>query len=329
MPIDQFKANPSFLHEIIEAVPGAVYVKDRAGRMLLGNTGYLDAVGWKFGDFVGKNDLEILADKDAAHTVMQNDQWIMSGGCRRQIEEVLRGADGSTSHWLSTKAPFTNEEGQVVGIVGVSVDVTERKRLERREKLLAQEIEHRNKNLLGVVLSVVCLTEAATAKEFRDKVVDRLGALGRAQGVLKNRHVADLDLRDLLLAELAAYDQQGGKRIRLTGPSVRLNADAVQPLTMVFHELATNAAKYGAFADASGTLEAVWDLPQSSDARLHIQWTEDKCSPLEPPRRLGFGSKLIRSLIEQQLGGSLTTVWGPSGLQCVLSIPKENVTETL
>lgn len=328
MPIEQLKANPSFLHEIIEAVPGAVYAKDRAGRILLGNTGFAQAVGWESGGFIGKDDRQLLADEDVARTVMENDRRIMAGGARRQVEEVLRGPDGSTSHWLSTKAPFTDESGQVVGLVGVSIDVTERKRLERREKLLAQEIEHRNKNLLGVVQSVVRLTRAETIEEFREKVVSRLAALGRAQGILKNQHQADLDLRDLLLAELAAYDREGEGRIRLSGPSLRLNADAVQPLTMVFHELATNAAKYGAFADPSGTLEAVWTLPRSGDTFLEIRWTETMSAPLEPPGELGFGSRLIRSLVEQQLHGNLSTVWGPSGLRCMLSIPAETVTST-
>jgi PAS domain S-box-containing protein len=329
VPIEQLKGNPSFLHEIIEAVPGAVYAKDRAGRILLGNTGFAQAVGWECGGFIGKNDLELLADKDLARTVMENDQRIMAAGARCQVEEVLRGADGTTSYWLSTKAPFTDENGDVVGLVGVSIDVTERKRLERREKLLAQEIEHRNKNLMGVVQSVVRLTRAATTEEFREKVVSRLVALGRAQGVLKDEARTDLDLRDLLLAEVAAYNREGEERVRLSGPPVRLGAGAVQPLTMVFHELATNAAKYGAFADPSGTLEAVWDLSRSSEARLEIQWRETRASPLEAPSEPGFGSKLIRALVEQQLRGSLSTRWETSGLQCVLSIPQDAVTAGL
>src|SRR5690606_31361295 len=108
MPVEQLRATGSFLRAFVEAVPGAVYAKDRAGRILLGNEAFAEAVGWQSGGFVGKNELELLVDKDLARTVMENDQRIMAGHERCQIEEVLRGEDGSTSYWLSTKAPFSN-----------------------------------------------------------------------------------------------------------------------------------------------------------------------------------------------------------------------------
>src|SRR5690606_36515279 len=146
--------------------------------------------------------------------------------------------------WLSTKAPFTDESGNVAGLLGVSIDITERKRREERERLLAQEIEHRNKNLLGVVQSVVRLTRASTAEEFREIVIGRLEALSRAQIVLMREPFQQVDLRDLLLEELAAYGINTTSRVRLAGPPVSVRAEAGQPLAMAFHELATNAAKY-------------------------------------------------------------------------------------
>lgn len=256
MPIERMRATRSFLQQFIEAVPGAVYAKDRAGRVLLGNKAFGEAVGWEAGDFIGKDDLQLHVDKDLARTVMENDQRIMDGNSRRQVEEKLRAEDGSTSFWLSTKAPFTDDDGHIVGLVGVSIDITERKRLEERERLLAQEIEHRNKNLLGVVQSVVALTKAPTTEEFRKAVMGRLEALSRAQGLLMRNHRDGASLRDLLADELAAYDVQAG-RVHLDGPPVSVSADAGQALAMAFHELATNATKYGAFADRSGHLEVV------------------------------------------------------------------------
>ena len=307
MPIERLRANRSFLRQFIEAVPGAVYAKDRAGRILL-----------------GKNDLELLADKDLARAIMENDHQIMASQSRCQVEEQLRAEDGSTTYWLSTKAPFTDDDGNIVGLVGVSIDVTERKRLEERERLLAREIEHRNKNLLGVVQSVVRLTRGDTTEEFRQAVEGRLEALNRAQGVLLRERHYQVNLRNLLVEELAAYSITTG-RARLDGAPVHIGQDAAHALAMAFHELATNAAKYGAFADASGKLDVEWELRQEGGAQLIIEWRETGGPPVEMPAREGFGSRLLRSVVEQQLQGTLALTWDPGGLRCSISLPMENI----
>lgn len=325
VPIERVVATGSFLREFIEAVPGAVYAKDRAGRILLGNAAFAEAVGWQSGDFKGKTDLELLADKDLARTVMENDQRIMAGRTRCQVEEMLRASDGSTSYWLSTKAPFTDESGNIAGLVGVSIDITERKRLEERERLLAREIEHRSKNLLGVVQSVVRLTTASSVEEFREAVVGRLEALSRAQGLLMHERLQQVELRDLLLEELAAYNLTTADRVRLAGPSFYIRAEAAQSLAMAFHELATNAAKYGAFAEASGTLEVIWEMRERSGTHLEIDWRESRSSPVEAPIQQGFGTKLIRSIVERQLHGTVSLVWEPTGLRCSISLPMQSI----
>jgi PAS domain S-box-containing protein len=325
VPIERIQATGSFLREFIEAVPGAVYAKDRAGRILLGNGAFAEAVGWPSGGFLGKDDMELLADKDSARQVMENDQRIMAGQTRCQVEEVLRSADGNTTYWLSTKTPFTDENGNVAGLFGVSIEITERKRLEERERLLAREVEHRSKNLLGVVHSVVRLTKASTVDEFREAVLGRLDALNRVQGALTRECIRQVDLRGLLLDELAAYNINTADRVQLAGPPVYLRAEAGQPLAMAFHELATNAAKYGAFADASGTLNVNWELLQRSDTHLQIEWKETKALPVASPTRQGFGTKLIRAVVEQQLRGTVALTWEPAGLRCSIALPMHSV----
>lgn len=320
MPIERLGATRSFLREIIEAVPGAVYAKDREGRILLGNQAFAEAVGWPQGDFVGRNDLELLADKELARKVMRNDQRIMAGRTRCQVEEMLRSADGTTSHWLSTKAPLTDESGNVVGLVGVSIDITERKRLEERERFLALEIEHRNKNLLSVVQSILRQTSADNIEAFREAVVGRLEALSRVQGVLVREHHQQVKLQDLLLEELSAYDVDTAIRVRLIGPPVYIVADTVQPLAMTFHELATNAAKYGAFAGAEGELDVTWNLVSD---QLAIEWRERGGPPVATPAQQGFGTRLVTAMVEHQLKGTLIWAWEPGGLCCQISLPSQ------
>lgn len=320
MQIEQIRATRSFLREVIEAVPGAVYAKDRCGRVLFGNAGFAQAVGWSSGGFVGKDDLELLPDKELAREIMENDQRIMAGGAKCQVEEKLRAADGSTSYWLSTKAPFNDESGKLVGIVGISINITARKRLEEQEKLIAREIEHRNKNLMCVVQSIVRLTRAPTLEAFRQSVIGRLDALSRVESVLMRERLKPVDLRALLLEELAAYNLHTSDRVHLTGEPVYVRAEAGQPLAMAFHELATNAAKYGAFSEPSGTLDVSWGL-QRDGTRLDIEWREIRRSPVESPNQCGFGSQLIRSVVERQLRGTVWFAWEPDGLRCTISIP--------
>lgn len=329
MPIEQLKATGSFLREFIEAVPGAVYAKDRAGRILLGNRAFAEAVGWTSGGYIGKNDLELLSDKDLAREIMENDQRIMDSRTRCQVEEKLPAEDGSQTCWLSTKAPFTDDHGDVAGLVGISVEITERKSLEERARLLAQEVEHRNMNLLGVMHSVVRLTKATTAEEFRAAVLGRLEALSRAQSVLVRERRQQVELRELLTEELAAYSTNTAGRVRLAGPPVWIGANAAQPLAMIFHELATNAAKYGAFAGASGALDVNWALRQRSNSQMAIEWRETGGPQVEPPGQQGFGTRLIRSVVEHQLFGTLSLDWEPDGLRCQILVPMQNIASTL
>lgn len=221
MPIERLRASRSFVTEFIEIMPRAVYAKDCAGRILLGNQAFAEAVGWPNGDFIGKTDLELLANKELALTVMANDRSVMERRGRAQLEEMLRAADGTESYWLSTKAPFSDEEGDVVGLVGVSVEITERKRLAERDRLLAREIEHRNKNLLGIAQSIVRMTLAPGVEAYREAVLGRFAALGRVQGLLGDGR-QEIGLETLLADELDAYNIDTSERIQLSGPPINV-----------------------------------------------------------------------------------------------------------
>ena len=128
----------ALLHTFIEAVPGVVYAKDRQGRLIVGNRGVSDLLGVAPGEFIGKTDMELIADKVQAAEVMETDRRIMESGVARQIEEDIRMADGSPATWLSTKAPFRDAQGNVVGLIGASLDITDRKRMETALRLSEQ-----------------------------------------------------------------------------------------------------------------------------------------------------------------------------------------------
>jgi PAS domain S-box-containing protein len=122
---DTVRANEAKLLAILRAIPGVVYVKDRDGRMLMANQGAADLIGKPLEDFIGKTDLEFLEDK--AEVVMATDRRIMAGGKKEIVEEVITAPDGRPTVWMSTKTPFFNSEGNVIGLIGSSIDFTEQR----------------------------------------------------------------------------------------------------------------------------------------------------------------------------------------------------------
>jgi PAS domain S-box-containing protein len=213
--------------------------------------------------------------------------------------------------------PITDRGGRVSGIFVLGNDVTARHQAEERKRLLMREVDHRAKNALAVVQSLVRLTRSDTVEDFINAVDGRVAALARAHSVLARNHWAGATLHDIFQLELAPYTAGRARAPQLAGPSATLVADAVQPLAMVIHELATNAAKYGALAAHEGTLSITWR--QNGEGGLAILWEEFGGPPAVPPARLGFGSEMIRAATGQ-LGGTASFDWRTEGLKVALQI---------
>lgn len=309
----------ALLRTFVEAVPGVVYAKDRAGRMLIANRGTTDLIGKPPEFYLGRTDAEFLDSPDEAAVIMATDRRIMESGRAEQVEETVRLPDGTPAVWLSTKAPLRDEMGRVVGLVGTSVDVSERKRAEANQVLLMREVDHRAKNALAVVSSVVRLTRQDTVEGFVEALDGRVAALARAHSLLAQERWTGGDLQMLAGAELAAY----GDAVQMSGPRMVLVPDAVQPTAMVLHELATNAAKHGALSVPAGRVILTWT--READGGLCLAWQESGGPPVPgPPARRGFGSEVLRAT-GLQLGGPVVFHWEPGGLRCCLSIGADNL----
>jgi signal transduction histidine kinase len=197
------------------------------------------------------------------------------------------------------------------------LDVTARRVAAERQALLAREVDHRAKNALAVVQSVVRLTRARDVRDYARAVEGRVAALARAHTLLAEDKWRGAELRLVIEEELAAY--RGGSRVVVEGPPVRLRAEAVQPLSMVVHELSTNAAKYGALSAPGGQVRVSWRRGESG---LRLLWEERDGPPiLVPPERRGFGSALIEATARGQLAGDVTLAWRTEGLRCELTVP--------
>ena len=311
----------TLLRTLFDSLPGAAYVKDTEGRILLGNRGMAEAVGCPPEEFIGRTDVEIMGNEESARAIMAHDRMVLDEGVSRQLEEDLVLPDGRMSHWLSVKTPFRDADGQVKGIVGISLDMTERHRAERRLRFLADEVDHRAKNLLGVVQSIVRLTRVEDVTGFKAVLAGRIQALGRAHSLLASNRWDGVEISALVREELAPFGR-GTEQIRIAGPSLLIAPNASQALAMVLHELAINAARYGALSVEGGQLSVVWRLTdRDGEARLELGWQE-ACGPaVVMPANPGFGFTAVRGAIEHQLGGQVAIEWAPEGVRCRITFP--------
>ncbi|MCR5878639.1 PAS domain-containing sensor histidine kinase [Phenylobacterium sp. J367] len=216
-------------------------------------------------------------------------------------------------HWTAVNAPVFDADGRVSHIISnvrdVTAEVNERRAVEARN-LLMLEVDHRARNALTVVQSMIRLTRAPSVEEFRDALAGRVDALARAQTSLAERRWEGGDLRTILCEELAAH--AGADRLDVGGPRMLLSADQVQSASMIVHELATNACKYGALSAPGGRISATWR--RLGDGAVAFTWQESGGPPAVAPQQEGFGSRLIRKLAED-LGGGLRLTWAPTGLR--------------
>ena len=222
----------------------------------------------------------------------------------------------SERYWTATNAPVLGPDGAVTHIVSAVQDVTGEvfeRRSEEARNLLMGEVDHRARNALTVVQSLIQLTEARDLADFKSIVLGRVEALSRAQTSLARRKWEGAHLRDIVAEELAAMG--GTEKHQVAGPNLLLPPEQVQAMSMALHELATNAMKYGALKADGGKLSVTWAAGATA---LTLVWEEDCGHPVEAPAGQGFGSRLLERLT-RQLGGEIRREWRPQGLRVELT----------
>jgi two-component sensor histidine kinase len=248
-------------------------------------------------------------------------QSISRGARTSQTEFRVLRPDGTVRWCIGTAAASLDDADRVVRISGVTLDITDRKEADERQDLLAREVDHRARNALAVVQSIVRLTRASSIESYGAAVEGRIKALARAHALLSESRWQGADLRALVVEELAPYRVGDTDKVSIEGPDVSLLPHLAQGLALALHELATNAAKYGALSSAAGTVELSW---QRTAEWLILRWVERGGPPVTPPATRSFGLKVIRAGVEQQLDGKVVFDWQPQGLACTMSIPQRD-----
>ncbi|WP_457089594.1 PAS domain S-box protein [Microvirga sp. P5_D2] len=250
-----------------------------------------------------------------------------------QLEYRLRRHDGTYCWSIDAAAPRFNEDGAFLGYVGSVIDITHRKAAEQFQNLLLNELNHRVKNLFSIIGGLVAMgaRSARSPQELAQTLEGQISAMARANDlILPDRGNSDqgltgTTLTDLLQAVLKPYLEEGKatSNIVLDGPIVPIGESAVTSLALVFHESAANAAKYGALSEVDGHIGITWAL---GNGNLEIRWEETGGPAIaEPPKRRGFGSRLVERSIRNQFHGSIDYQWRHEGLVMHMAVPLEHL----
>ncbi|MGE0503051.1 MAG: sensor histidine kinase [Rhizobiaceae bacterium] len=214
-----------------------------------------------------------------------------------------------------------NPDGQIAGVFVQGMDRTEAVRTQRRQKLLLDELNHRVKNTLATVQSIARQTlrsardTASAGRDFEARII----ALSKAHNLLSARQWASTELSALVCQELSIH---GEGRVESSGPSVVLDPKASIAFAMLLHELATNAAKYGALSTPTGVVSVTWSREGiGADGMLRLDWAERGGPPVDVPSRKGFGSRMVERVAVGELGGTIEAIYDPAGFRCRMDVP--------
>jgi two-component sensor histidine kinase len=282
--------------------------------------------------------LTVVHPDDRATLAATLERLAAQGGPFEQEYRVLLPEGGL--RWLQLRGalrpPGDGRPGPPWRVAGVAQDVTARRSAEEVRTLLAREVDHRAKNALAVVQAALRLTPKDDPEAYAAAIEGRIAALARAHALLARQRWEAADLGAIIESELAAFLQKPNgaaepapmefsPRARLGGTPITLAPHAVQPLAMVVHELATNATKHGALSVPEGWLEVAWSL-EPDEGEVVLRWTERGGPAIPgPPLRRGFGSRLMETTVERQLGGALKCRWESAGLACEIRVPAGRV----
>ena len=321
-------ATGTHLHDlaelVIENAADAIFVMDTGGRTLSANAAAERTLGWLKHELVG----QLLHDMVHHHypdgrpfpIIECPLGHVFSSQTRlEKHEEVFFHRNGDPIHVACSNAPIIRD-GQMIGAVLIAVDITERKRIEEHQRVLLNELNHRVKNTLATVQSIVAhsLRGTSTISEARSAIEHRLIALSRAHDVLTRESWDGADLSDIVAEAFEPYESDA-HRFQCHGPPVRLSPSAALAAAMALHELCTNAIKYGALSNDTGTVHLTWRIDDSNGARLHLRWEEQGGPPVVPPSRRGFGTRLIERTLAQDLRGTVNLDFAPTGVVCTLT----------
>jgi PAS domain S-box-containing protein len=305
-----------WLASIVESSDDAIVSKNLDGVITSWNTGAERVFGYAAEEVIGQPITIVIPQdrQDEERTILTR---IRRGERIDHFETVRQRKHGSLIVVSLTVSPVKNAEGKIVGASKIARDITEQKRNQEQIAILAREAEHRSKNLLATVQATINLSQSDTPEGLKHAIEGRIRALANVHSLFVETRWIGAELSAIATQELAPYSETDETRVQIDGPQVLLEPNAAQAIAVALHELATNAAKYGALSVAKGQVDLKWS--HEADERLILRWTEIGGPAVQPPARQGFGARVVERMIGQ-LKGKARFDWRPQGLVCEITL---------
>jgi len=277
-------------------------------------------------DILGRSDDEIMPTEGGASLIALK-RNVLATGEPNNTEVALEDTQGVRCHDLHIE-PLRNEGGEIVGLTCASIDVTERKQGEAHLRLLLRELTHRSKNLLAIIQAMARQTarHAGSIDGFLKQFSARLQALAASHDLLVRESWHGASLSELIRSQLANYIERGAGQIAVEGPEVALKPEAAQNLGLALHELAVNAAKFGALSAPHGRVSITWGRREGDAGNaVELNWREQLGPKVKVRRKKGFGSMVIERNLVRALDAEVQLEFDPGGLRCQIVIPETQV----
>jgi PAS domain S-box-containing protein len=306
-----------WLASIVQSSDDAIVSKNLDGVITSWNKGAERVFGYTAEEAVGQPITIVIPQdrQDEERTILTR---IRRGERIEHFETVRQRKHGSVIAVSLTISPVKNAEGKIVGASKIARDITEQKRTSDQIATLAREAEHRSKNLLANVQAMVDLSQANAVADFKKAIKGRIQALANVHSLFVATRWIGAELSTIAQQELAPYSTSRERRVQIDGPQVLLEPNTAQAIAVALHELATNAAKYGALSTANGHVDLKWS--HEANGRLNLRWVETGGPTVRPPTRRGFGGRIIEQMIGQ-LKGKTRFDWRAEGLVCEITLP--------
>jgi PAS domain S-box-containing protein len=311
------------LAAIVTSSADAIVGKTLDGTVTNWNEAAERMFGYSADEMIGQSIRRVVPSDRQAEEDMILSRMAQSETIERH-EMMLLGKDGRTFDASITISPVRDAEGRHIGCSKIVRDITARKRVEEQVRLLMREVNHRAKNMLGLVQAIARQTAAREPEDFVRRFTERLQALAANQDLLVRNEWHGVDAEELARAQLAHFADLVGSRITTHGPKLRLNAAAAQAIGLAMHELATNAGKYGALSTGKGRVDVGWGTDGDT---FTMSWTEREGPRVSAPKRGGFGTTVVERMVKQSVEGMVELDYAPSGLSWRLTCPAANALE--
>jgi len=307
------------LAAIVESSDDAIISKDLDGIITSWNDGAERLFGYTAEEIIGKS-ITLLIPDDRQGEEPDILARLRNGERVEHFETIRRRKDGSLVDLSLTISPIRDEHGGIVGASKIARDITDRKAVESLRQTLVGELKHRLKNTLSTVLAIARQSFRGHEADSPDyqKFEARLLALANGHDLITREAWESAELADVVAQLLTSY---GRTRFEIEGPDLRLSPKSALTLTLALHELATNAAKYGALSVLHGQVSIRWNIEHADTPRLLFRWQERNGPAVSPPTRRGFGSQLIERALGLELKGKVRIIYDPAGVICEIVAP--------